>query len=56
MITKAELAAMIAAIESQPHRSIKEEKYLKVCKELLDYKRHDEEMEQLREQYEDGRL
>lgn len=34
MITKDELAAMIAALESQPHLSIKEEKYLKVCKEL----------------------
>lgn len=34
MITKDELAAMIAALESQPHLSIKEEKYLAVCKEL----------------------
>lgn len=34
MITKAELASMIAALESQPHLSIKEEKYLKVCKHL----------------------
>ncbi len=38
MITKAELAAMIAALESQTHLSIKEEKYLKVCKELLVYR------------------
>lgn len=34
MITKAELTAMIAALESQPHLSIKEEKYLQVCKAL----------------------
>ncbi len=34
MITKDELADMIAALESQPHLSLKEEKYLKVCKEL----------------------
>lgn len=38
MITKDELAAMIAALESQPHLSIKEEKYLAVCKELRGYK------------------
>lgn len=37
MITKDELAAMIAAMESQPHLSIKEEKYLKVCKQLMRY-------------------
>lgn len=55
-LTKDELAAMIASLESQPHLSLKEEKYLAVCRELLDYKRHDEEMEQLRAQYEDGRL
>lgn len=34
MITKDELADMIAALESQPHLSIKEEKYLKVCTQL----------------------
>ncbi len=34
MITKDELAAMIAALESQPHLSLKEDKYLAVCKEL----------------------
>lgn len=34
MITKDELADMIVALESQPHLSIKEEKYLKVCREL----------------------
>lgn len=34
MITKDELASMIAALESQPHLSLKEEKYLAVCKEL----------------------
>ncbi len=32
MITKGELAAMIAARESQPHLSLKEERYLAVCK------------------------
>ncbi len=37
MITKAELAAIIAALESQPHLSIKEDKYLKVCKQLMRY-------------------
>lgn len=36
MITKDELAAMIAALESQPHLSIKEEKYLVVCLALKD--------------------
>lgn len=34
MITGEELAAMIEALESQPHLSLKEEKYLAVCKEL----------------------
>lgn len=34
MITKDELAAMIAALESQPHLSMKEEKYLAIMKEL----------------------
>ncbi len=38
MITKDELAAMIAALESQPHLSLKEEKYLAVCRELAQYK------------------
>lgn len=38
MITKDELAAMIAALESQPHLSINEDKYLKVCRELMNYK------------------
>ena len=33
-ITKDELAAMIAALESQPHLSMKEEKYLAICQEL----------------------
>lgn len=36
MISKDELAAMIAALESQPHLSIKEEKYLAVCKLAID--------------------
>ena len=34
MITKDELAAMIVALESQPHLSLKEEKYLTIMKEL----------------------
>lgn len=34
MITKDELAAMIATLESQPHLSLKEERYLAVMKEL----------------------
>ncbi len=34
MITEDELADMIAALESQPHLSLKEEKYLAVCWEL----------------------
>lgn len=34
MITKDELASMIAGLQSQPHLSLKEEKYLSVCKEL----------------------
>ncbi len=33
-VTKESLAAMIAALESQPHLSLKEEKYLAVCREL----------------------
>ncbi len=32
MITKDELAAMIAALESQPHLSLREERYLAVMK------------------------
>ena len=38
MITKDELAAMIAALESQPHLSLKEEKYLAIMKELMEYR------------------
>lgn len=34
MISKDELAAMIAALESQAHLSMKEEKYLSIMKEL----------------------
>ncbi len=34
MMTKEELADIIAALESQPHLSLKEEKYLAVCREL----------------------
>lgn len=37
MITKDELAAMIAALESQPHLSMKEEKYLALCRQLVWY-------------------
>lgn len=33
-ITKDELAAMITALESQPHLSLKEEKYLAIMREL----------------------
>lgn len=36
MITKDELAAMIEALESQPHLSLKEEKYLAIMKELAE--------------------
>lgn len=39
MITKDELAAMIVALESQPHLSLKEEKYLAVCRELVAQRR-----------------
>lgn len=56
MITKEELAAMIAALESQPHLSLKEEKYLAVCKYALDCKRYEEEMEELSREYYGGRL
>lgn len=34
MITKDELAAIIAVLESQPHLSLKEEKYLNLLLEL----------------------
>lgn len=37
-ITKDELASMIAALESQPHLSMKEEKYLAIMKELSEFK------------------
>lgn len=37
MITKDELTAMIAALEFQPHLSLKEEKYLAVCRQLVGY-------------------
>jgi hypothetical protein len=46
MITKDELAAMIAAIESQPHLSIKEEKYLAVCKYAVEVTEAFEQNEQ----------
>jgi len=39
MITKDELASMIAALESQHHLSLKEEKYLVVCKALVSAQR-----------------
>lgn len=54
MITKDELAALIAALESQPHLSIKEEKYLKVCKELLVYRETAEEVDAFLNQYPSG--
>lgn len=37
MISKDELAAMIEALESQPHLSIKEEKYLAMMYKLQTY-------------------
>lgn len=37
MITKDELSAMIAALESQPHMSLKEEKYLAALSKLQTY-------------------
>jgi len=55
-VTKESLAQWIAELESQPHLSLKEERYLAVMTELLDYVRHDEEMEHLRREYEYGRL
>lgn len=54
MITKDELAAMIVVLESQPHLSIKEEKYLKVCKELLVYRETEEEVDAFLNQYQYG--
>lgn len=39
MITKDELAAMIEALESQPHLSLKEQKYLAIMKELLELRK-----------------
>lgn len=38
-LSSEELAAMIAALESQPHLSLKEEKYLTIMKELLEHRR-----------------
>lgn len=46
MITKDELAAMIEALESQPHLSIKEEKYLAVCKYAVEVTESFEQNEQ----------
>lgn len=37
--TTEELAAWIADMESQPHLSLKEERYLVMMKELLEYRR-----------------
>ena len=36
-VTKESLAQWIAELESQPHLSLKEEKYLAVCKQLAGY-------------------
>lgn len=44
MITREELAAMIAALESQPHLSLKEEKYLAVCKRLMMFEKGYDEL------------
>lgn len=54
MISKDELAAMIAALESQPHLSMKEEKYLAIMKELLAYKVTGEEVDEFLNQYPSG--
>lgn len=55
-VTKESLAQWIAELESQPHLSLKEDRYLAVMVELLEYKRHDEEMDHLRREYQDSRL
>lgn len=44
MIAKDELAAMIATLESQPHLSLKEEKYLELMVELQ-YRRSTQSLE-----------
>lgn len=49
MITRDELAAMIAALESQPHLSLKEEKYLAVMKYAVDADRRAEVAEHERD-------
>lgn len=54
--TKESLEKWIAELESQPHLSLKEERYLAVMKELLDFKRHGEHMEELRQHYLNGHL
>ena len=48
MSTKDELAAMIEALESQPHLSIKEEKYLAIMKELFDFRCHQDDSVQVK--------
>lgn len=55
-VTKESLAQWIAELESQPHLSLKEERYLAIMKDLLDYVRHDEHMAELRQEYRDSRL
>lgn len=46
MITKDELYAMISALESQPHLSIKEERYLAACKYAVEVTEAFEQNEQ----------
>lgn len=55
-VTKESLAQWIAELESQPHLSLKEERYLAVMKELLDCKRLEEELAELDELYRNSRL
>lgn len=49
MISKDELAAMIEALESQPHLSIKEEKYLEVCRYAVEVTEGFEQNEQAKQ-------
>lgn len=53
-VTKESLAQWIAELESQPHLSLKEERYLAVMKELLEYKRVAEEVDEFLGQYRSG--
>ncbi len=55
-VTTESLAQWIDELESQPHLSLREERYLAVMKDLLDFKRHEEHMAELRQEYWDSRL